>query len=384
MSSHDSFYRTIKEAGGILDPSTQPSPYDFLSSISKSILGEIKDGINNKSDILWPLGDIRHEIVSNQNFNAFAHQENGQEGIAVFSGLFYLLFDLSSTLWSHSAFLTRTHPTNNNAKEINICKERVGLLQKSLIWEGPMGVYTTDKERIFRAFNTTVTAYSFICLHEVGHLVKAHIPYLQAKTKVNFSTLFECNIDLFISNSNTIQKLETDADKYASRTLIDLALTTWNMGHTFPLDFSINRDELPLYILDILIGFSLAFFCMDIASCNSKLQSNSTHPSPAIRLATSFISMSELLEHPFKISIKEGIKLFYIAFQEIRDFWSILELPARTLDNDIDKIFERSYELLENINTLDDELRKPMDIRLHRLGTSYSHYDQFSDFYKKK
>jgi hypothetical protein len=90
----------------------------MLFEMSQSTVQQIRDGINKRSDLLWPLGDIKIEVVSNPTFNAFAHHDQGQEGIAVFFGLFYLLFDLSSMLWSHSAFLARTHPTKNNQRDL--------------------------------------------------------------------------------------------------------------------------------------------------------------------------------------------------------------------------------------------------------------------------
>ena len=134
MPSHESFYRAVKEAGGVLKSSTQKPPFDWLSEMALSISQQIKDTINKRSDILWPLGDIKNELVSNSTFNAFAHHDQGQEGIAVYSGLFYLLFDLSSALWSHSSFLKRTHPTKNNAEDISVLIERMSPIRNAYVW----------------------------------------------------------------------------------------------------------------------------------------------------------------------------------------------------------------------------------------------------------
>jgi hypothetical protein len=381
MSSHESFYRTVKEAGGVLDPSAQVPPLDWVCDVSRSTVEQMRDSINKRSDILWPLGDIRTELVSNPTFNAFAHHDQGDEGIAVFSGLFLLLFDLSCMLWSHSAFLKQTHPTENNHKDLSVFIERVSPLLTELVWDGPMGIYTTDQERAASALNTTLTAYIFVCLHEVGHLVRAHIPYLQHHTTIRLHTLLEHKNSLAVSGSTAFQTLEVDADVHAARSIVDLALTTWNMGYIFSINFPITRGTLSLYVTDLLIGIALAFFCMDIPSRDSKLQSAGTHPMPVVRLGATYLAMLPLLRHPFKISREEARKSFVIAFQEIKNFWTILQLPARTFESDLENALMQSVMLLEHARSLDAKLRAPMDGRLRRLGTSMEHYDQFASFY---
>lgn len=383
MTSHESFYRIVKKSGGILDTTAHPPPFYELSEMSFSAINQIKDSINKNSNILWPLGDLKTAIVSNPTFNAFAHHDEGEEGIAVYCGLFYLLLDLSCMLWSHSSFLKRTHPIKTNEKDLSIFIEHIRPLRAELVWNGPMGVYPTNQERAFRAVNTAITAYLFVCFHEVGHLVRAHIPYLQQFSNQKLNTLQEHNNRLDIANSNAIQKLEIDADLYAARLLADCALTTWNLGSIFPIAFPVNRCKLQLYLNDIFIGFALAFFCMDIPSRDSNLQTNTTHPVPAMRLATSYLAMSRLLQHPFKVSLKEISESFLLAYQEINDFWTILELPARTFDNEIRHLFEQCGDTLKRLHPLNEELRVPMDLRLRRFGTSASHYDQFASFYKK-
>jgi hypothetical protein len=141
------------------------------------------------------------------------------------------------------------------------------------------------------------------------------------------------------------------------------------MGRIYPIDFPIARGKLSLYITDFLIGFALAFFCMDITSRNSKLQSTATHQVPAVRLGMVYLAMSRLLQHPFKVSREEALKSFLIAFQEIKDFWNILKLPARTFDNDFSHILKQCAELMTELHSLDAELRVPMDLRLRKLGT---------------
>lgn len=123
---------------------------------------------------------------------------------------------------------------------------------------------------------------------------------------------------------------------------------------------------------------------MDINSSNAQLNSNDTHPVPAIRLGTTLIAMTKLLDHPFKISQQQAISSFITAYTEVKDFWSILRLPARTFENDFIKIIEKSGELLSRESTINAELGKFIDQRLQRFGTSLAYYNQFKSFYEKK
>src|SRR4051794_1771134 len=70
-SSHESFYQVLKEYGGTIVSSNQPSHLKTLSEFAISTAETIRDGINQQRDILWPLGDIKVEFVSNSAFNAF-------------------------------------------------------------------------------------------------------------------------------------------------------------------------------------------------------------------------------------------------------------------------------------------------------------------------
>jgi hypothetical protein len=284
-------------------------------------------------------------------------------------------------LWSHSKFLKRTHRTNTNEKELNIFLERIRPLRNGYAWNGIMGVYPKG-DRALRALNTAIAAYTFICFHEVGHLVRAHIPFIHQETNLQLQTLLEHNNSLGVSNFKQIQSLEVDADMYAARAITDFAMTNWNMGLFFPLDIPVNKGEIFTYITDLFIAMALAFFCIDISSRSSSLNSKSTHPPPAVRLAISVMASSRLLQHPFKIPQEVITKSFITALQEIQEFWSILKLPARTFNNNnVDKILRRTVHYFKELGPILENLTSPMDLRLRRLGTSYDHYNQFSSFY---
>lgn len=282
MSTHKSFYKLIDTYGGVLDPSVQEPPFDHLCKMALSAARAMKDAINKRSDILWPLGDVRIELVANFGFNAFTHYDDKEEGIAIYAGLYFLLLDLSAILWANPAFLRRTHPTQLKRHEIDFYKEVVSHLSEDFTWKGSMYFQPPTEDRARRAYSMALTAFLFICAHEAGHLVRVHIPYLQGTKEMHSSGLFELNNKLRLTGSS-LQQLEIDPDLYAARAIIDSAFTTWNLGRTFPIDLRNSRGGRMLYLTDILAGLALAFFCMDISSTDSSLKTESTHPVPAIR-----------------------------------------------------------------------------------------------------
>ena len=383
MAEHESFYRYVEARGGVLDSTLMPPPMDRIHVAPKAITQQIVDGINKRPDFLWPVGNIAIEIVLNAGFNAFAHHDQGEEGIAIYAGLLGLLFELSGTPWSHSDFLKRTHPTKLKSGE---SQDIAAMIQRVLIGragKGPAGTAPTDEERSYRASNIAITAFCFICLHEIGHLVRAHIPYLGQKSGLQIHTLLENNNELAIAKCSAIQMLEVDADLYAARAIADFALTTWKMGRIFPQNFPIPRGDLPLYITDIFMGMALAFFCMDIGSRDGTLESETSHPVPAVRLGSAYVGIASRLNNPFGISHKESASLFLTALSEIKDFWDAVRLPARTFVHDVNEILGVSGRLLQSAFSLEAELRIPMDCRLRNFGTSAAHYDQFRSFYER-
>lgn len=87
--------------------------------------------------------------------------------------------------------------------------------------------------------------------------------------------------------------------------------------------------------------------------------------------------MMRILEHAFSIKKDDAIKAFIIAYLEIKDFWTVLNLPCRTFDNDVRTIIMESAEIYINMTRLEPKLEKYMEARLKHLSTSLEHYRRF-------
>jgi len=382
MPTHASFYRAVKDAGGPLAPSSEPPPLDKLSEMALSAATRTRDSINQRSNILFPLGNVEVALVDNAAFNAFAHHDDGQEGIAVFAGLFYMLCDLSFAMWSHPTFLRTTHPLTESSISLASIRQRASALRGSRTWTGLMVVVPKqDRQRVFRAINTAMTAFLFVVFHETGHLVRAHIPYMGELSGSNVNLLLENSENIPLVGNDVFRLLEIDADIYAAKAVADCALTTWNMGRLFPFNYPLDRGTLEDYVADVAMGLSLAFFCMDLGSRNLDLLPESSHPSPGVRLYIAYLAMMDLLWKPFKIPSQESLALALKGFTEVREFWSKLRLPMGTINNNPMRMAELANSEYTDCHKFESRLRSVMDKRLRRFGTPCAHYEQFASFY---
>ncbi len=380
MSKYTSFYKVIEEQGGVLDPTTLPSYLQYLARLALNTCTEIRDNINN-SDILYPLGDVRIEIINNDNFNAFAHDDGGYEGLAIYSGLFVRLCELSVSLWSDEGIFC-TPSVGSRAK---VVLEKLVADEQIKQWQTFGRKKLSDKDIAMRRINTALIGFIFIIMHEVGHLVRAHIPFLSRGSTLKLNTLFERNNK--IDNVVLIEKLqilEIEADMHAIRAVTDLAMTTWGMDKIFPINFPYSKGDIFQYLLDIYRGVLLAIFSLYPYSMDTELESIGTHPSPGVRCGVACLGSGDLLSHPFKVSEKVALGAFIAASMEIGDLFTKHGVNAVTLEHDLTVLLKIADEKLVQVFDLRAALKPMIDNRIRSMGADPAHFDQFSDFYKRK
>jgi len=380
MSDYNSFYEAVENHGGVLDLANLPTHLQELADFARDCCIQTRNKIN-ASKILWPLGDARVEMVNNAGFNAFAHHDNGFEGIAIYSGLFKHLCELSIDLWSGEGLL---------------CSARVGwranetllefLPRKDIEQWQTVPKNILDEQHLFqRRINTALTGFFFIFMHEVGHLVKAHIPFLNKRTQFGFKTLFEGDNDMDrICSTQELQYFEMDADSHAIRGVTDFALTTWGMGKVFPINYPYPKGDIFSYLVDIYRGVILAIFCLDQNSASKELVSHSSHPVPGVRLGVTYLESVNLLRHPFKVDEKLVVGAFIAAAMEIGDLFTKKRLPAFTLEHDFNVLLQKAGQMFIETIDFSQGFQLFINERLQRMGRDPRHFDQFKDFYKKQ
>lgn len=359
----NSFYNKIDQLGGLYKLDEQSNIfYKYIDSLNNQIVEKV-----NNTDYLFPLGKVEIKIIQNNNFNAFAHYDNGVENIAVFSGLINFLDDISNLLYSNQ----------------NPSKETLNLVQitlKNLKWNYPLNIFPKEKENIILAQQTKLIAYYFILKHEIGHIVHSHIPFIQIEKKVNLNFLFEIENESEITLGNLAQKLELDADRFAIRAVLDNALTTWNLGKIFPININYEKFTKEQYLRMILNAVIMVFFCMDIPSKSDKLISTSNHPVPLVRMLNCLMCILEITDDPFDVPRELIYSSFAESYSEVSNIWNSFEISAQTLKID----FEEAVAILDNINTKNNaqNLNQHINNRLTRFDKNLKDFDKYKSFYK--
>ena len=372
------FNDAVISQGGILDTDTLPEALRWLAEQTMSLCVQSRDRINS-SDILYPLGDLEIALVNNDQLNAFAHYNDGREGIAIYSGLFRKIASRSSQLWSEKGLLGES---KCGARAISMLERLVpeeSITQWKLIRDTPL----SDEDKAQRCINTVVTAIHFIFMHEVGHIVQAHIPLLDEKVPIQVQTLFEHSNSDSVMAFAGLQSLEVDADQHAVRAVVDFAMTTWGMGKIYPIDFDYYKGDVFTYLVDIFRGLAVAFFSMDEHSVLKSKNATGSHPVPGVRSALASVDASTLLSHPFKITKNMAMSAALTAYMEVGDMYTQLGLNALTMEYDYRELLKAGMQVLESGTELLSDKNRFVDRRLVSFGADPKKFENFKAFYKK-
>ena len=160
-------------------------------------------------------------------------------------------------------------------------------------------------------------------LHEVGHIVRAHLDFLNSE--------FGFGDKLFMENSTSRKGdaedkvrmyLEWDADRYAIMRLVDFAFTRREIAGTANSD---NESKLSR----VLLSISLALHCLDIEAKN---RNRSTHLIPRDR---AMVALSSTIEYMKKAKLKFDLK-------EVKDVFVRVSAEIEHLFQSTGLLFENS------------------------------------------
>ncbi|PWU21065.1 MAG: hypothetical protein C5B50_02655 [Verrucomicrobia bacterium] len=369
----------VQERGGAVNPARLPFPLQDLANITLDSCTQIRVKINS-SPLLWPLGEAQIQIVNNDDFNAFAHHRQGCEGIGIYLGTFERLTKLSIALWSEEGLLSNAR-VGWRANEV--LQDYVGACELEH-WRTLHKSILSEEHLAQRRMNTALTSLCYVFMHEVGHLVRAHIPFLSKRASCEIATLYERgNTSLPCSNTE-LQFFEIDADVHAVEAVTDFALTTWAKGRIFPVNFAYPKGDLFSYLVDFYRGVCMAMFCLDCGSTSRRLASRSNHPVAAVRLGIACLASMRLLDHPFQIPQKTAFAACVAASMEVGDLFTRKGFSALTLENDLILMLEKSAEMMKRSEFYLDGKQSAIDERLQSMGRDPRHFDQYRDFYKRK
>ena len=212
-------------------------------------------------------------------------------------------------------------------------------------------------------------AWAFLLCHEIGHIVRCHLPYLRergllAKSKTGASMLMEfdeCSGDDICSVRRI---LECDADSMAVRIQVEGYLSQTLSEHsrmTFGPKCTVDmRWEDVAYHWMIAVG--VLFQLMWVRDVSRIIQSARTHPHPDTRLyvLANFAWSSWKKVIP---SLETYNAVIYKAILDLLQIWKSLKLPLSSAR----KLFTYESDLRKDFSTFQKGFEK-VSLRLHELA----------------
>jgi len=312
-----------------------------------------------------PLRNVNVVLVDNKSVNAFAYcSEDGEEGVGINHGLYLTILDFAQILWGHNSFLKTIAPTSDERDDLTKASK---LVKNNLSKRLRFGIVPLTSGRRERALNTARIALEFVVLHEYGHLMRAHMPFIRSRGNLNVNAIAEVSNKLPIE-FEVMQQLETDADNFAAQVLFHGAHLVWNRsaGSRFP-DRPQSQRTFRGYMAEIAIGVGLGFLSMDIGSRSPDLFPISTHPAAGVRLMNTFGEMERLERDPTNVDYNSlRVQAYMMALQELTHFCHLLGLSAPTIDQDPTTIFSAAQEASGISSRLNEKLGPFMKLRTLR------------------
>lgn len=225
MSDWEFFERALKQTGygrpyAITKPSTWPE--SLFVTVEEQVKG-IQDRIAREAEPGALIPDMVAGVADESRFNARAFRFDGRFVVVVNYGALILMHALAHRLFSQPEFLPWVgDPTKEDAARTFAPLSNNALLYMQAVPKGAQ-IHPRDPRRGRAAELLTRLGVSFLVAHEVGHVIGGHIGWARHRPGTlagseDVSVLPEPNLAL------SSQALETDADGFAMRYVLEAAL----------------------------------------------------------------------------------------------------------------------------------------------------------------
>jgi len=296
-----------------------------------------------------PIGNISYGIINNFSFNAVTKKDEAMEGIGIHLGAFIKMRDVFLTLLSTPYLF----PEQKGAKEENTTKDiaRKYICQKHIDNFYPSNTpIPNSKYRLNKAFE-----YSYFCslpliYHEVGHLVRGHLDYINDNYSLN--SLEEKKYKTKIDGNNkisheTLNALEFDADENAAEQSIFHVLT-----FNDPILSKLNTEE---KIMHWAIGSYIYFLILDLNYEPNILGSDlQTHPTPFTRMGNYFVCAKRQIERYFPNLLTSYEQITKITIVHIRGVWDQLSVPVGSFGHHQQDSAKEAEKIKRYLQSLDE------------------------------
>lgn len=305
-----------------------------------------------------PTGKLYVDFVDSPMCNAIAFEKNGREFIGIFLGAVARIYHIFYLFLSSPDVLIDI----GKASEESVDKKRIIELHTKDP-DGPwQALRPKDDSRFMVAQHLAWNAMAFLFGHEIAHICRAHLKYLQ--TEIGWNEYLEYPFAAISTQVATqLQQLELDADTAAAEVNMILWRKLIQRG-TFPLLSKI----LPVKTWGI--SLALLFRILDFEERRVHPHGYQTHPIPAVRfLQIVYEGINEFGESP------EANHM-----QPLGEAWGIVDAwwresglatySFRSFDEDIEKTIDELNILRNGFKELQSSLRKLTEVRNKKIRES--------------
>lgn len=275
---------------GLVDGQTKAIPNSLLGLAHfRENLNRMAASQESDQQKTWPgIDKISTYFVDNASINALAirHKSTGYEFIGITTGTSSIIQNYFGLLMSTRDFLPKM---GSSGDEPLLFDEVIDDL-KHLKGKHFGNFFPKCEIRKKYAYALWACSLDFLCFHEVGHHVRAHL--LLLKKLYGVGSISECmNLHSALSKDfyKNSQLLELDADRYS---VIVGNISANNLHSILAIDEEVfTSDEL------LFISTSFLFLIFDELSVDNSLSKSTTHPHPAIRRLNLLYTLGEINGH---------------------------------------------------------------------------------------
>lgn len=363
----------IKELGTPFSQKINPVLDQFVQIFKLELKNQLKLINEEKPELAK---NVKIDIVDNIQFNATAYSNDNIEMIGINVGTTLLPIFLYFWMLSNSKILPEIGEISNEQQpefdlNLSLFMSKSSLEEISLAKLISQLNQPKDKVRFNYAIFCMRMTWNFILMHELAHINRCHIAYLQSHLKLdeqNQNKLLEFAKHISLKRSQIKNILEIDADTIASQLLSGAPVKnklsdvkTMLFGEDYKPDKMGWNETFKYWVLPIGILFHVTSFMDKKISIKSKFRS---HPHPHIRMQL----LSNFLWNHWKKVIpnrQEFISLNRSASDMIQDIYKIAnwDLPENVkgvnyyenLKSVVNDLWKKVHESGKELNILTEQ-----------------------------
>lgn len=351
------FDKSRKKEGGVLDYESMPEWMRANFTVPLEDFRKTLSGTANSSENYYVANNIYIDIIDNSTVNAVAFTAQGHEFIGVNKGALLSIYSTLQALFAHPRFLPHVgDPSRENLSDSGL---RDFLQQGTLSRVDPIEPKCAERQR--GAQFLTINACTFLLAHEVGHITKAHLIYLNEEHGLAENYAYPPD-DGETNLSNLRHVLEIGADENA----VHGSIAIWGPTrepYELPGAGGLKQD-----FAAWLAGVASIFVLFDR---HAKKAAPKSHPDTDVRYYNVVTCACNFTKRKFPEMANRCLEESALVSAHFHEFLSSVGMPTTAFDfaqnedkarrkETIEDLVQRTGQLMEQLESVEDECMEAM------------------------